>query len=358
MNRFVFLFLVSSVITFSACNNDPDDTNPPDGSCQLAAISETSEVMGYGMLEKVPGIWNGPVSSPTPLGSFPEWIVDFRPISAAQVSAKNELDSLNDIFMSFFLVKHNCEYKLAFRNGGGFAGLTRNSYMIIDSLNETSTRSYYRFVDPVSGGNRVYTEVTFKQDSLLMVTYTNKYNTLSDPSIHMHWRASLRDASSAQAAITHFNYPQKEVVRDFSTTFDNVQEAVFYSAAQDPYPEEEQPYLGVANVNVSISSPASVDPSKMVLIVLTTQPLFSGFSFQTQNLKYRSRYVFVGASNPTGYSFNYMHPGTYYINALYDSNGDRTFSSGDYTNLTFDTPITIASESAGSATVNINFQIP
>tara|TARA_R110000868_G_scaffold354567_2_gene615885 strand:+ start:466 stop:693 length:228 start_codon:yes stop_codon:yes gene_type:complete len=75
-------------------------------------------------------------------------------------------------------------------------------------------------------------------------------------------------------------------------------------------------------------------------------------------LKYRLRYVFVEAANPTGYNFNYMHPGTYYINALYDNNGDLNFSSGDYMSSNFDTPITIAAESSASATVNVNFQIP
>lgn len=358
--RFDILILsMTLAIGLSSCNNDPDEQNPPDVSgCQLEEISESSNVSGYGILGQLPGIWNGPVTSPTPLGSFQEWIVDFRPISSAQVSAKNELDSLNDIFMSFFIIKHDCEYKMAFRNGGGFAGLTRNSYMIIDSVDESSAQSFYRFVDPVSGGNRVYTDVRFNQDSLIMVTYTNQYNTLSDPSIHMHWRAKLQDQTSTTAAILAFNYPQKELVRDFSTTFDNVQEAVFYNGEQDPYPESEQPYLGQSTLNVNISSPASPDPSKKVLIVLTTQPLFNGFVFQSQNLKYRSRYVFVGAQNPTGYTFNYMHPGTYYINVLYDEDGNLNFDSGDYTSSNFDTEITLNAEGTASASVAINFQIP
>lgn len=58
--------------------------------------------LGFGVLNKIKGIWNGPVSSTTPLGGYPEWIVDFRPITENQIAAKNELDTLNDIFMSFF----------------------------------------------------------------------------------------------------------------------------------------------------------------------------------------------------------------------------------------------------------------
>ena len=185
---FILLLILITFTLFSCKDDDPNNS----GSCELPDISVASDVEGYAILGKLPGIWNGSVYSPTPLGSYPEWIVDFRPISAAQVSAKNELDSLNDIFMSFFIVEHDCSYKIAFRNGGGFAGLQRVSYMLIDSVNESPSVSFYRFVDPISGGNRVYTDVTFKGDSLIMHTYTNRYNTLAEPETHMIWRADLR----------------------------------------------------------------------------------------------------------------------------------------------------------------------
>ncbi|CAG5077494.1 hypothetical protein [Parvicella tangerina] len=369
-SNYLLLFL-TVFLTIVSCNrkgctdddalNYEENARKDDGSCEyeeLPPIDENSEVEGYGILEKLPGIWNGPVSSPTPLGSFPEWIVDFRPISASQVSAKNELDSVNDIFMSFFICKYDHAYKIAFRNGGGFAGNVRNSYMIIDSVNESSSQSFYRFVDPVAGGDRVYTDVTFKGDSLLMHTYTNQYNTLSEPVTHMIWRADLRDTTSTLDALTLFDFPQKELTRDFSTTFDNEAEAVYYSAAADPYPEEEQPYLGECNVSVSISNPATVDPSKKVLIIITTQPLFNGFNFNPANLDYRSRYVFVGAQSTTGYDFNYMHPGEYYVNAIYDNNGDYSFSSGDFMNSQFDQPFTLSPNSNENVGVTINFQIP
>lgn len=358
-------------IALGSCKNkgctDPNATNysedakKDDGTCEYEdtpPVDSTTVVEGYGILNKLPGIWNGPVNSQTALGSFPEWIVDFRPISSSQISAKNELDSLNDIFMSFFVCKYDNEYKIAFRNGGGFAGNVRNSYMIIDSVSETSTSSFYRFVDPVAGGNRVFSEVTFKDDSLIMHTYTNQYNTLSEPVTHFIWRANLRDASSTHDAITLFDFPQRELTRDFSTTFDGVPEAVFYSAATDPYPESDQPYLGVSNVSVSITNPATVDPSKKVLIIITTQPLFNGFNFVAANLDYRSRYVLVGAESTTDYDFNYMHPGSYYLNAIYDSNGDGGFSSGDYMNSSFDQPFTLTANGTASPNLTINFQIP
>ncbi len=350
--------------TILSCSSkkEIDETAPEEftssSSCNLPQINGSSNVEGFGILEKFSGIWNGPVFSPTPLGSYPEWIVDFRPISSSQISAKNELDSLNDIFMSFFIVKHECSYKVAFRNGGGFAGSVRNAYMVIDSLNEGPSESFYRFVDPISGGNRVYTDITFKQDSLIMHVYTNKYGSLPSAVTHMIWTANQRDTTSAQNAINLFNFPQKQLTKDFSTTFDGLSDAVFYAAAADPYPEQNQPYLGTSNVNINITNPVTVDTSKKVLIIITTQKLFSGVTFMPANLDFRSRYVFVKANNPSSYNFNYMHPGDYYVNAIYDSNGDFNFSSGDYMNSSFDIPFTLTNQGTSSTNVNINFQIP
>lgn len=354
-NRFVFLIAVMLLYLFPSCKEVL--TNPNDKDCDLPGIQSTSTVEGFGILEKLPGIWNGPVYSPTPLGSFSEWIVDFRPISSAQVSAKNELDSLNDIFMSFFLVQFDCAYKIAFRNGGGFAGLQRNSYMIIDSVSENSVQSFYRFVDPVSGGSRVYTEIRFVKDSMIMHTYTNKYNTLPKPEIHMIWRAQLKDTTSSQEAIAQFNFPQKVLVRDFSLTFDGLQEAVFYSAGDDPYPEESQPYLGNAKVVAAIDIPEAIDPLRKVLIIISTRPLINLAGFNL-DLNSRSRYVFTGAASSASYNFNYMHPGNYYVNALYDKNGDLKFGSGDYINSPFNIPFSLSEKGSTEIMATINFEIP
>lgn len=352
--RNIIIFSFFLLLIISSCGDD----KPLEPDCDFTSIDELTPIMGYSILEQLPGIWNGPVTSSTPLGSFPEWIVDFRPISPSNVAAKNELDRLNDIYMSFFIVKHDCSSKIAFRNGGGFAGLERNSYMLLDSVFENATISYYRFSDPVSGGDRVYSDVIFKQDSLIIEVYTNKYNTLGTPVSHMKWTATKRDASSTSDALSIFNFPIKSLEKDFSNTFDGLSEAVFYSSAQDPFPEEDQPYLGQSNVNISISNPVAVDPTKKVLIIITTEPLFNGVIFNIANLKYRSRYVFVDAETNLEFEFDYMHPGQYFVNALYDSNGDFFFSSGDYINSPFDKSFILSPESVKDVNVDINLEIP
>ncbi len=350
VHLFPLLLLLNSLFIFSNCKDKKtkDDMPPP--------IHPSTEVMGYNLLSKISGIWSGPVTSTTLLGSFPEWIVDFRPISAAQVSAKNELDTQNDILMSFFITYHDNAYQLTFRNGGGFAGLQRISYLKIDSVSETSTLSYYRFSDFVKGTGRVYSEVIFKGDSLTLRSFTNKYNSQSTATLHMEWKAKLQDNTSVQDAIVHFDFPEKKLTRDFSKTFEQQTESVYYGLTSDPYPEAEQPYLCKAVLKYTFVPSLTADPSKKVFLIVTTQPLFNGFLFNPTQLKFRSRYVILSASNPQ-FEFTSMHPGRYFFYAFYDADGNGTFNSGDYVS-TANAQFTLGEKGNASATANINFMIP
>ncbi len=321
--------------------------NPP-------ALTDTTQVKGYNLFSKICGIWDGGVTSTTALGSYPEWIVDFRPYSASQAGAKNELDTANSIFMSFFITYHDSAYKLAFRNGGSFTNLQRVSYMEIDSVVENAGFSYYRFVDFVKGAKKTITEVTFKQDSLIITSFTNKYNTLSTPVQHMQWRARLQDTASCQAAKVHFNYPKKTLVENFDTTFANVAETVYYQNVGDPYPSSAQPYVGQATL--SYTSSYSLNPVNHVFLIVTTQPLISGITFITANMKYRSRYVILNASR-SSFTFNLMHPGSYYYYAFYDANGNGALDSGDYVS-TANTTFTLSATGTATAATNLNFRIP
>ena len=351
LSRLVFAFLISSVFLLgckkpAGKQQQTTNTMPP--------LTATTQVVGYNLLSKICGIWDGGVTSTTALGSYPEWIVDFRPISAAQVGAKNELDTANNIFMSFFITYHNGNYKLAFRNGGTFTNMQRVSYMEIDSVLETGSQSYYRFVDFVKGAKRTITEVTFKQDSLIIESYTNKYNTLSTPTQHMQWRAKLQDTTSCQAAKTNFNFPQKVLVQNFDSTFMNVTESIYYQNAGDPYPASAQPYLG--QTTITYVSDYALSANHNVFILITTQPLISNFTFNTGNLIYRSRYVIL-SPNTRSYTFNMMHPGSYYVYAYYDANGNGIIDSGDYVSPV-NAPFTLAPNRTASATANMDYQIP
>ncbi len=351
ISRFIFAFFISSVLLFGC--------KKPAGKQQQATntlppLTSTTQVKGYNLLSKICGIWDGGVTSTTFLGGYPEWIVDFRPMSAAQVGAKNELDTANNIFMSFFITYHDSAYKLAFRNGGTFTNLQRVSYMEIDSVVETGSQSYYRFVDFVKGAKRTITEVTFKQDSLIIESYTNKYNTLSTPVQHMQWRAKLQDTTSCQAAKTHFNYPQKVLVQNFDSTFMNVTESIYYQNVGDPYEASAQPYVGQATLSYTTSF--TLSSNNHVFLLVTTQPLINGLTFNSANMIYRSRYVIL-TTNKSSYTFTLMHPGNYYLYAYYDANGNGMLDAGDYVS-TANTAFTLDPSRTTSATANMNLQIP
>jgi hypothetical protein len=340
----VFLF-------FTACKNeDPDPKDP--------IITDTTQVVeGIGLLSKIPGIWNGPVTSTTSLGNYTEWILDFRPISTSQVSAKSELDSLNDILMSFFVVKHNGELNLAFRNGGSFAGYHRIAYAVLDSVSETTESSYYRFSDFVADTKRAYTQIIFRNDSMLMSVYTNKYNTLSTAQLHMSWTAKLMDTTSVQTSLNQFTYPSQSNPVDFSTVFDGKTEAIYYDLSVDPYPDDQQPYLGSTTVNLNFSSSLSYTAGAKIYLVITTQSLFSGYIYNAANLKYRSRYVILSYPHAS-FTFTLMHPGQYYIYPFYDKNNDGAFLSGDYMSSDFTNSFTVAEKANTTVSSTIDFTIP
>lgn len=351
MKNVIVIFFLLVIV---ACNKNKD--NEPIDNGGTGTGPDIENTFGYGVLQKIQGIWNGPVTSTTPLGGYPEWIVDFRAISENQVSAKNELDTLNDIHMSFFIVLYNNQHKVCFRNGGSFGGQKRISYFLADSVSETSTSSFYRFSEIINGKSRAYTEVIFRADSLYIKSYTNKYNTQTTATPHMVWSAKLQDNTSAQPAANNFGFPKKTKTVDFTNAFSAVSEAVYYSLANDPYPESDQPYLGQTTVNYTYAGSYTPDPSKKVFLIITTQPLISGFNINTANLIYRSRYVIL-AANDQSFTFNYMHPGTYYLYAVYDSDGNNTFSSGDWVS-TSNTTFTLAPLGNTTTSTQINFTIP
>jgi len=347
------LYILFIIFLLLSCTRE---NTPGGGQVENPNQPVNDSIYGFGILKHLKGIWNGPVTSSTALGNYPEWIVDFRPISSTQISAKNELDTLNDIHLSFFVAKYNNTYAVAFRNGGSFNGMTRVSYFLADSISETGNQSYYRFSEILKGKNRAYSEVIRKQDSLLIFSYTNKSNSLNQAVLHMSWRAKLQDTTAAVAATSEFGFPTHSAGRDLSQSFQGVTESIYYNASSEPYPESEQPYLGRCSVHVGFAPNLLPVASKKVFVLLSTQPLISGFSLNFGNLKFRSRYVILDASSPN-YTFNYMHPGTYYVYALYDNDGSSGFSSGDWvsaTNLSVD----LTNQGSINTNVLINFTLP
>ena len=358
MNKLIYIFLYLSIL-FLSCKSKKKEIDSESEEVQTTTTPITNAV-GFNVLKKLCGIWDGSVTSTTPLGNYPKWIVDFRPIAENQVSAKNELDTLNDIFMSFFITKYNNQLKVAFRNGGSFNGMKRVSYFLADSVSENGVNCFYRFSEIIKGKKRAYTEVIFKSDSLYIKSYTNKYNVQSTATPHMTWSAKLQDTSSCIAAKNNFTFPKNTVKIDFSNSFDNLTEAMFFSFSApptgDPYPETNQPYLGKATVTYNFLSSYTPIASKKVFLITTTQPLFNGINFNINNLKYTTRTVILNASSTT-FTFNYMHPGNYYYYAFYDNDVNGNINSGDWIS-TSNTTFSLSALGTNTINTQINYTIP
>lgn len=172
----------------------------------------------------------------------------------------------------------------------------------------------------------------------------------------MSWLAKLQDVTSAASSVTLFSFPKKTLTKDFTNSFASVTEAMYYNTTNEPYPESAQPNLGKSTISYTFDASHIPVSNKRVMLVCTTQPLLSGFTYNTANLKYITRYVTLTA-NDLSYTFNYMHTGNYYVYAFYDEDMNELINSGDWFSAT-NTTFTVSAFGNVNASTQINFTIP
>lgn len=326
------------------------------GMGAMQSAGKTGEVMGFSFLKRIPGLWSGPVSSTTPAGSFPVWYVDFRPVSPGQVSQYSTLDADTLNYISFFIVKHNNQLKVAMRTEGVFKNKGCVTYEVIDTVKEPE--GYYRFSDFQAGDKRAYTEFTFKNDdAFVMGVYTNKFNKVFPLQLHSRWEARRAEGKAASDAVSHFNFPQALMIKDFSHVFENMAESIYFTFENDPYPSKTQPYVGEAAVNIKINKKIKVKENYEVLVLLTTRSLFRGIIFDKEKLKYISRlaYLPIGVNK---YTFKNVHPGKYFIYSYIDVNNDKLYLSGDYMSSDLSNTVSLKEAETVEVHTTIDFRIP
>lgn len=317
--------------------------------------NDGADVMGFGILRRLPGLWNGPVETTTPAGSFSAWYVDFRPISSAHVGQYSRLDQDTINYLDFFVVKHEGKLKVAMRTEGVFQNEGCVTYEIIDTVDEKS--GYYRFSDVNAGENRAYTEFFFEDGTLTMDTYTNKFNQVSPLELHSRWKAVLADRSPAEGAILELNYPQPEMVIDFTNLFQHRSQSIYFDLSQDPFPSSQRPYLGEVTVQISMDDSLRVEDDDEYFLLLTTESLFQGIRYDEENLKYISKYVYLPPGTES-YTFDHVHPGTYYLYSYNDLNGDKRHLTGDYMSSNIQNRFTLRPEGSITVSTIIDFVIP
>jgi YVTN family beta-propeller protein len=317
---------------------------------------DSTTVLGIDFLCKIVGLWNGPVTSSTPAGSFDNWYVDFRPVSSGQVSQYTAFDTSAINYTSFFIVKHKGQLKLAMRTQGVFDNKACVTYEVLDSVNEA--KGYYRFSDFQSGIKRAYTEFRFKNnDEFVMEVYTNKFNTVTPVQLHSKWQAKLASRKASADAVTYFNFPKPVMVKDFTAVFKNMTESIYYTFENDPYPSSPQPYVGSVTVNISTEKKIKMKNIESLCLLLTTEPLFDGLKYESDNLKYTSKYVFLPAKLKS-FTIKNVHPGKYYLYSFVYKNSDKKLVSGDYMSSSNSNAITVKPNNNTEAETKIDYVIP
>jgi hypothetical protein len=354
-NKFSVISVACLFLILTACISIPNPEEEAYHWADRVKAVENSDVLGFGILYRIPGQWNGPVTSDTPAGNFPVWYVDFRPVSPAQISQFSTVDPTMNNYVSFFIVRHGGRLKVAMRTDALFENEGCITYEVMREADEN--RGYYKFVDFQSGEARAYTIFEFSEHEMEMRVYTNKFNKLRDPELHSTWKAKRITMASAQEAIEHFDYPQPEMVKNFSSVFGNAHESVFFVTEEDPYPSGNEPYVGSITFNITIDEELATSPSDELFLMLTTEPIFQRFVYNPQRLNYISKFVYLSIDQRT-YTLTHIHPGDYYLYSYNDINGDKMHKSGDFMSSKWEHIVTVPPNGNITVDTHIDYVIP
>ena len=314
-----------------------------------------SKVKGFGILYRLPGQWNGPVTSDTPAGNFPKWYVDFRPVSSSQISQFSVVNPSMCNYLTFFVVKHNNRLKVAMRTDAVFRKKGCITYEVMTEVNEQ--KGYYKFSDFQSGVRRAYTVFRFKKNSIVMKVYTNKFNRQKYLTLHSTWKAKRYSFASSIPSIKRLSYPQPRVVKDFSRVFGNAHESIYFSRRKDPYRYSNEVGVGKITFNISIAKKFKVKNTDELFLMLTTKPIFKGYKYLPYRLNYISKFIYLPA-NTKRYVMTHVHPGVYYLYSYNDVDNDKLHKSGDYMSSKWVHKITVLPGQNRYVNTYIDFKIP
>lgn len=190
-----------------------------------------------------------------------------------------------------------------------------------------------------------------------MEVYTNKFNKVSPLELHSRWKAKRGDRIAASDAISHFKFPQPEVVKDFAGVFKHMSESIYFTFENDPYSSSSQPFVGNVTVNIAIDKNLNVERDHELFLLLTTESLFEGLKYKKENLKYISKYAYLPIGTES-YTFNNVHPGRYYLYSYNDINGDKRHLSGDYMSSDLNNFFILPAKGAVEVDTTIDFVLP
>jgi hypothetical protein len=110
-------------------------------------------------------------------------------------------------------------------------------------------------------------------------------------------------------------------------------------------------------VNIAIDPSLKTKGDDELFLLLTTESLFEDLSYDKENLKYISKYVFLPIGTRS-HTFTHVHPGRYYLYSYNDINGDKRHLSGDYISSDLNNVFEVPPDGQVAVDTIIDFVIP
>lgn len=322
----------------------------------------------FGFLAKMQGHWVG--SNVVTAEKYPWFTYDYRAISASHVFGIHEGGTLGNILTSFYVANFKGTKTIMARNGGVLGRIYRSSYFVLDEVSSSDGKDCYQFVDAKGGKNIMWMAVCFSGDTIDFKAYRSRLGRTYPPELHMDFKATKKHPELASTAATALSFPAKTVERDFAEGFveehlyrnpgtEKPVSATFLSqstgdlatraaAARDPFAHKDHGHVSELSVEVTRGA---AEEGKKIFILLSKDALTDSNGqvggdaaldtiFQLPSLE----------PSASSFTFSYLHPGSYFLTVIVDTNDDGTFSKGDTCSIS--RAIDIAPESKTSENVS------
>jgi hypothetical protein len=276
-------------------------------------------VEGVELFGKLAGLWSGPATM-TPLGNFPVMNFDLRPVDGQFVFGQSDLDAANTLRFGFSIETYGDRDVLAYRNGGFFQGVLRDSRT---ALVETDGGTYrFCFVGDAGCG---YIDARFTVAGAQLTLDTKVRGNQ-----HVLWNAT------------------RDETRTVPTPFPS--DTASRGDGGAPWPAMASVQV-TANFGLTLAAPANV------WVLLTTTPCFPTFGCRASRAVMTS--AALGDSSAT-LTVPTVHAGAYKATVLLDL--DRNFATARAPNtgdrIAVDQDLTVPASGTANLTATTSFAVP
>lgn len=311
--------------TLGSTSSGQETGSEQTGSASTAADGSSggpSEADPAVFFAAIAGLWVAPVTSWTSAGSFPTMNMDVRAASEDVLFSRVDLDADNSVRFAFALEEHDGQAQLAYRNGGEFLGIPRDSRTI---LHETDGQ-VWRFCALAGGCGYIDARFDLSQTDTLRL----------DVDVlgmrHIEWIATRREARALGGA---FPTPATQ-------------------PGDAPFPPMPQ-LLVEASWDEPLAAPADV------WVVLSTTPCGIDPLANCVPSRFMRAEAEAGATG-VALTIDQIHPGAYRANAVLDRNQNMAAGillpdSGDGVSWPLDAGADVPDSGVGTLPIDLDTTI-